>query len=69
MSNVNQKVFVSDIIGDDYQTWNNESIILDCGTGTGKTYFILQTLCRFAIAYNKKVLYLCNRKKLKEQVM
>lgn len=40
----NKKLYISDIIGDEYKDWNNEKIILDCGTGRGKTYFILNIL-------------------------
>lgn len=64
----NQK-WVSDIIGDDYIKWNNEMIILDCGTGQGKTHFILNVLSIYARQQKKKILYLCNRRKLYEQLI
>lgn len=60
--------YVSDLIGDEYKSWRNESIFLDCGTGSGKTTFILNELAQYAKSQNKKILYLCNRKKLYEQV-
>lgn len=62
------KKYLSDIIGDEYKEWHNEKIILDCGTGSGKTYFILNNLSLFALGEGKSVLYLCNRNKLKEQI-
>jgi hypothetical protein len=62
------KIYLSDIIGDEYKEWNNEKVILDCGTGRGKTYFILNKLCLYALDKGKSVLYLCNRNKLKEQI-
>lgn len=64
----NKKIYISDIIGDEYKEWNNEKVILDCGTGRGKTYFILNILCLYALQEGKSVLYLCNRDKLKEQI-
>lgn len=64
----NNKEYLSDIIGDEYKEWNIEKIILDCGTGRGKTTFILNKLCFFAMEKGKKVLYLCNRNKLIEQI-
>lgn len=70
MSNIVQKerIYVSDVVGDEYKSWNNESIILDCGTGTGKTTFILKDLAKYAFSNNNNMLYLCNRKKLREQI-
>lgn len=63
------KQFVSDTIGEDYKSWKSENIFLDCGTGTGKTHFILYTLAPFALQQDKKILYICNRKQLKDQVI
>lgn len=62
------KKYISDIIGDEYKEWDKEKIILDCGTGRGKTTFVLSKLCIHAMENGKFVLYLCNRSKLKEQI-
>jgi hypothetical protein len=62
------KKYLSDIIGDEYKAWNKEQVILDCGTGRGKTHFVLNKLCLHALKEGKFVLYLCNRNKLKEQI-
>lgn len=67
MANSNNQTF-SDIIGDDYKKWHSSKIILDGGTGTGKTYFILNRLAKYAKKNGKKILYLCNRSALKKQV-
>ena len=32
----------SELIGDTYKSWKDTRIILDGGTGTGKTYFVLK---------------------------
>ena len=53
------KLWISDLIGDKYKTWSNEAIILDAGTGCGKTSFCLGTLTEYAESIGKTVLYLC----------
>lgn len=68
MSNGVQTKYFSDLIGDAYKTWSNEHVILDGGTGTGKTTFIINVLAKSAKSEGKKMLYLCNRKKLLEQI-
>ena len=70
VSNSNQKEhkYFSDIIGDSYKEWINTKIILDGGTGTGKTYFVLNILGKYAKSQKKTILYLCNRSKLRKQV-
>ena len=50
-----------------YKLWKNEFVVLDCGTGCGKTYFSLHVLGNYAKKQKKKILYLCNRRKLRKQ--
>lgn len=61
------KKWVSDLISDNYIKWSNKIILLACGTGRGKTTFALEIYCKYLLSIGKKVLYLCNRTKLKEQ--
>lgn len=68
LSNSSQKIWVSNLVGNDYQKWNKEFVALDCGTGTGKTYFCIHILGQYANKANKKILYLCNRNKLRRQI-
>lgn len=65
-------------IGDDYKTDWKESregntyadrIFIEAPTGSGKTTFILQTLLPYYSACKKKILYLVNRRILKDQIM
>jgi len=63
-----EKKWVSDIVGDDYKKWNKEFVVLDCGTGCGKSYFCINVLGTYAKENNKKILYLCNRRKLRQQI-
>lgn len=67
MANGKQKR-VSDIIGNDYKLWKNEFVVLDCGTGCGKSYFALHILGNYAKNRKRKILYLCNRSKLRKQI-
>lgn len=63
-----RKIWVSDIIGEDYKKWKNEYVVLDCGTGCGKSFFCIKVLGAYAKKQNKKILYLCNRRKLRNQI-
>lgn len=67
MANGKQKIWVSDLIGEDYKRWHNEFVILDCGTACGKTYFCIRRLGKYAATKKRKILYLCNRSKLRNQ--
>lgn len=68
MANGNKKEkYFSDIIGTSYKDWKNTQVIFDGGTGTGKTYFIVNILGKYARETGKKIIYLCNRSKLKKQ--
>ena len=64
-----KRIWISDLIGERYKTWSNEAIILDAGTGCGKTTFCIEILVDYAKSVGKTVLYLCNRSKLKAQVL
>ena len=62
-----ERKYIADVVGDDYKEWNNEKIIFDAGTGTGKTTFCLDILGRYAEERGKSILYLCNRSPLKNE--
>lgn len=66
----NKKVeWVSDIIGEKYKSWEPGQVVtISAQTGTGKTNFILNCLLPFAVENNRKILYLCNRTALVEQI-
>lgn len=63
-----KQIYFSDLVKETYKEWANTRIIFDGGTGTGKTYFVLNQLAPYAQANGKTVLYLCNRRNLKQQV-
>lgn len=60
---------VSDEIGESYKEWTPERpIIIHAPTGAGKTYFVLNILLPYIHHMGKKMVYLCNRSALQQQV-
>ena len=62
------KLWVSDLIGNDFYSWNGKRVLLGFGTGRGKTVFALKYYSKYQLEHGQKVLYLCNRTSLKKQV-
>ena len=78
------KTYLSDIIGDSFKTWKPRDIItIKASTGSGKTHFCLHDYLKYVYEKNmpstspfipsqnkkvQKVLYLVNRKILKQQI-
>lgn len=61
--------FISDKIEEEFKEWkSNELIFISAHTGSGKTFFILDELVKFAHSKEVKILYLVNRKILKMQI-
>lgn len=60
--------YISEVIGENYKSWGSgDSILISSQTGSGKSSFVLHTLLPQAIAENKHIVYICNRRVLKEQ--
>lgn len=60
---------VTEKIGNEYENWKPSNIyLINAGTGTGKTHFVTNQLYEYAEENNKKILIICNRTILKEQV-
>ena len=62
------KLWVSDLKGNDFYSWNGMRVLLGFGTGRGKTVFALKYYSKYQLEHGQKVLYLCNRTSLKKQV-
>ena len=61
--------YVSDMIGDDYKKWwHDKTIFIKTPTGSGKSFFILDKLLEYVVSNSGKILYLVNRKILKNQL-
>lgn len=61
------KQYITDLVGEDYKNWHG-IVVLDAGTNSGKTYFILKTLLPWAYERCKRILILCNREALRNQI-
>ena len=62
--------YISEIIGSEYMNWNpGDKYMINAPTGSGKTTFIIDVLLPYAIQNNRKILYLCNRKTLRDQIL
>lgn len=61
--------YLADEIGDEYKNWKNGNIVLiNAPTGSGKTTFIIEKFLARELNQGRKILYLVNRKILKEQL-
>ena len=72
------RTFLSDVIGEDYKNWlQGSAIMIKAPTGCGKSYFILHKLVSEyarpsivnSIGIPRRILYMVNRKILKEQLI
>ncbi len=62
-------MYLADKIGNEYLNWRSgDNIYITAPTGCGKSYFILYSLLGRAICNDEKILYLVNRKVLKNQI-
>ena len=62
-------MYVTDVIEETYKHWQTGVVLINAGTGTGKTTFVVKTLNEWAEITGTKILYLCNRRALKSQVI
>lgn len=61
--------YISDEIGEKYLKWKERDIIfINAPTGSGKSYFMLHIFLKHLMTKGKKMLYLVNRKILKQQL-
>lgn len=64
-----KRQFITEIIKEEYKKWIKGNIILiEAGTGCGKTYFIKNELDTYCISTGQNILFLTNRNTLKKQV-
>lgn len=66
---VNVMEYLSERLGDSFEKWGNKTCeFIDAPTGSGKTTFILDHVLPYMADNGKKILYLVNRKILKQQI-
>lgn len=62
--------YIEEIIDKEYKKWKNgDKIVISSPTGSGKSTFVLKKLLPWAVDNGKKIVYLCNRKILKDQII
>lgn len=69
MTKGSKRKFFSDLVGETFKNWKETKIVFDGGTGSGKTYFVINIFGGYAKKNKKKMLYLCNRAELKKQII
>ena len=62
-------MYVTDVIGETYKQWKTGVVLINAGTGTGKTTFVVKEQNEWAEITGTKILYLCNRSALRSQVV
>ena len=62
-------MYVTDVIDETYKQWETGVVLINAGTGTGKTTFVVKQLNEWAEITGTKILYLCNRSALRSQVV
>lgn len=59
----------SDLINNDFLNWETgKGAILNGGTGTGKTTWVLKVLQPYCVQSKKRILYIANRTELREEI-
>ena len=69
--------WMSDLIGDEFKQWESELVAIEAMTGTGKTTFVLGPMLKWCVdecqrtggMRFEKILYLCNRAPLREELI
>ncbi len=62
-----KKMYLTDLLGDEFRTWAGKKIFICAPTGLGKTTFVIERLLPYLRERKKKLLILCNRKMLRMQ--
>ena len=64
-----KRMRIADLVKEAFEGWRNGTrIVFDAGVNSGKTYFILNILLPWAHKKHWKILYLCNRIPLRDQI-
>ena len=69
--------WMSDLIGDEFKQWEPGLVAIEAMTGTGKTAFVLGPMLKWCVdechrtdgMRFKRILYLCNRAPLREEIL
>lgn len=62
-----EKKYLADLIGDEFQGWQGKKVLLTAPTGLGKTTFMISSVLPYCKRRRRKMLILCNRRLLRLQ--
>lgn len=64
-----KRIHITELVKENFKNWRSGTrIIFDAGVNSGKTYFILNILLPWAYQKHWKILYLCNRVPLRNEI-
>lgn len=64
-----KRIRITELVKENFKNWRSGTrIIFDAGVNSGKTYFILNILLPWAYQKHWKILYLCNRVPLRNEI-
>lgn len=64
-----KRIRITELVRENFENWRSGTrIIFDAGVNSGKTYFILNILLPWAYQKHWKILYLCNRVPLRNEI-
>lgn len=61
------KMFLRELLKDEFKNWGSCKILLQAPTGMGKTTFVIGEVLPYNVVRGNKILILCNRKLLRKQ--
>ncbi|MDE7020044.1 MAG: DEAD/DEAH box helicase family protein [Lachnospiraceae bacterium] len=55
-----KRMYLTEVIDDDFWDWKGKKILIAAPTGMGKTTFVVRVLLKYMKKRRKKLLILCN---------
>lgn len=64
-----KRIRITELVKENFKNWRaGTRIVFDAGVNSGKTYFILNVLLPWAYQKHRKIIYLCNRVPLRNEI-
>ena len=64
-----KRIRITELVKENFKNWRDGTrIVFDAGVNSGKTYFILNVLLPWAYQKHRKIIYLCNRVPLRNEI-
>ncbi len=69
MASEPKRIRITELVKENFKNWRDGTrIVFDAGVNSGKTYFILNVLLPWAYQKHWKIIYLCNRVPLRNEI-